>query len=136
MNLYLPFGYRALLAIVYLWLVANPIVLCAQVRTDDTLADEIKIVMAKGTVEVSPDGATTWVLSQTNQVLHPFDRLRTGSNSLVSIRWSGQSVAHFGGSTLIEVQPPDSPMEQSGLRLFRGILSFFFRDKPGRLRVI
>ena len=98
--------------------------------------NEILIVELQGSVEISPKGATTWVLTQTNQVLHPLDRLRTGPNSRVSLLWAGESVVPFGASTELEVLPPDAADAQPGLHLVRGILSFFHRDKPGRIRVV
>jgi len=75
------------------------------------------------------------VLTQTNQPLHAFDRVRTGPNSRVALRWSDESVVPFGASTELEILPPQSD-SQAGLHLIRGIISFFHRDKPGRIRVI
>lgn len=98
--------------------------------------NEILIVELQGSVEISPRGAVTWVLTQTNQVLHPQDRLRTGPNSRVSLLWAGESVVPFGSSTELEVLSPDAADAQPGLHLVRGVLSFFHRDKPGRIRVI
>jgi Tfp pilus assembly protein PilF len=109
---------------------------CAQAATASQVTNEIRIVELQGAVEVSPAGATTWVLTQTNQILHPFDRLRTGANSRVALRWSDQSIVLFGASTELEILPPHSPDAQSGLHLVRGIVSFFHRDTPGRIRVI
>lgn len=90
----------------------------------------------QGVVEVSPAGAAAWVLTRTNQLLNPYDRLRTGTNSRVALRWSNQSIVPFGASTELEILPPHSTDAQSGLRLIRGILSFFHRDQPGRIRVV
>jgi outer membrane receptor protein involved in Fe transport/Flp pilus assembly protein TadD len=107
---------------------------CGTARAQST--NRIWIVEAEGKVEVSPVGAATWVLTQTNQDLHPFDRVRSGPNSRMSIRWTGQETAvSFGASTELEILPQsaDGP---TGLHLIRGILSFFHRDKPGRIRVI
>jgi Tfp pilus assembly protein PilF len=98
--------------------------------------NEIRIVELQGEVEVSPAGATTWVLTRTNQVLHPLDRVRSGVKSRFALRWSDQSVVSFGASTELEILPPDRPDAQSGLHLVRGLLSFFHRDEPGRIRVI
>jgi len=98
--------------------------------------NEIRIVEAQGTVEVSPAGADTWAPAQTKQTLHPHDRLRTGAESRVAFRWSDQSVMQFNASTELEVLPADSPDAQSGLHLIRGMISFFHRDEPGRIRVI
>jgi len=108
----------------------------AEDATAGQIKIEIRIVEIQGTVEISPVGATTWVSAQTNQTLHPFDRLRTGTDSRVAFRWSDQSIIQFNASTEIEVLPPDSPDAQSGLHLIRGMLSFFHRDEPGRIRVI
>ena len=98
--------------------------------------NEIRIVELQGTVELSPVGAATWVFTQTNQVLHSSDRLRVGPRSRVAVRWSDQSIVSFGALTELEVQPPPASGSQSGLRLLHGILSFFHRDEPGRLRVV
>lgn len=105
-------------------------------QSDNRGTNDIRIVELQGTVEISPVGAKTWVLTQTNQVLHPLDRLRTGPNSRVALQWPGESVVPFGPSTELEVLPPNNPDAQPGLHLVRGILSFFHRDKPGRIQVI
>ncbi|MGO8836445.1 MAG: TonB-dependent receptor domain-containing protein [Limisphaerales bacterium] len=96
----------------------------------------IRIVELQGTAEVASGTTATWVPAQTNQILHPFDRLRTGANSRIALLWSDRSVVAFGALTEIEVSPPDSADAQCGLHLFRGIISFFHRDEPGRIRVI
>ncbi len=98
--------------------------------------NDIRIVELQGTVELSPKGATTWVLTQTNQIVHPFDRLRTGPDSRVALRWSDQSAVPIGALTELEILPPREKDDESGLQLVRGIISFFHRDKPGRIRVI
>ncbi len=74
--------------------------------------------------------------AQTNQILHPFDRLRTGANSRVALRWSDQSVIVFNASTELEILPPRSTDDQCGLHLIRGIFSFFHRDQPGHIQII
>lgn len=76
------------------------------------------------------------MLTQTNQVLYPFDRLRTGPNSRVALYWPNESIVPFGASTELEVLPPQDKNADAGLHLIRGVLSFFHRDKPGRIRVI
>ena len=103
---------------------------------DGTATNEIRIVELQGTAEFARAASGAWLPAQTNQVLHPFERLRTGANSRVALLWSDRSVVSFGALTEIEVLPPDSADAQCGLHLFRGILSFFHRDEPGRIRVI
>ena len=97
---------------------------------------EIRIVELQGTVEISPRGATAWVLTQTNQVVQAFDRLRTGPSSRAVLRWSDQTVLPVGALSELEIRPPSASDAEPGLHLLRGILSFFHRDKPGRIRVI
>jgi len=98
--------------------------------------NEIRIVELQGTAEVAPAAATTWAPVQTNRILHPFDRLRTGANSRMALLWSDRSVVSFGALTELEILAPDSADAQCGLHLLRGIVSFFHRDEPGRIRVI
>ena len=98
--------------------------------------NEIRMVELQGTVEFAPATTATWTPAQTNQILHPFDRLRTGANSRMALLWSDRSVVSFGALTEIEVSPPDSADAQCGLHLLQGIVSFFHRDEPGRIRVI
>ncbi len=98
--------------------------------------NQIRIVGIQGEVEVFRGNAQRGVrTTETNQVLDTFDRLRTGPDSRVLLRWSDQSVVHFGALTEIEILPPQG-RESSGLRLLKGLLSFFHRDEPGRIRLI
>jgi len=99
-------------------------------------ASEINILELQGRVELLPVGATTWVLTQTNQALHTADRLRTLANSRVTLRWSDQTVVPFGELTEVEILPPHDRNSLAGLHLVKGMLSFFHRDAPGRIRVI
>ena len=121
--------------ILTLWSACAPVIF-AQSAMPARGTNEIRIVELQGAVEISPAGAKTWVLTQTNQLLYPNDRLRTGPNSRVALRWSDESVVPFGASTELEVLPPDAADAQPGLHLVRGVISFFHRDKPGRIRVI
>ena len=107
-----------------------------QLATPRGATNEIRIVELQGTAAVSSDAATTWNPAPNGQVLHPHDRLRTGANSRIALLWSDRSVVSFGALTELEIAPPDSSDAQCGLHLFRGIISFFHRDQPGRIRVI
>ncbi|HLZ54562.1 MAG TPA: FecR domain-containing protein, partial [Verrucomicrobiae bacterium] len=108
----------------------------AQPMAGGAATNEIRIVELQGTAEVASRIANTWAPAQNNQILHPFDRLRTGANSRMALLWSDRSVVSFGPLTEIEVLVPDSADAQCGLHLLRGLLSFFHRDEPGRIRVI
>jgi len=96
---------------------------------------EIRVVEVQGVVEVSPANAETWVLTQTNQPLHASDRVRTGANSRATLRWSDRFALPMGPLTELEILPPPAG-EEPGLYFFRGVVSFFHRDKPGRFRII
>jgi Tfp pilus assembly protein PilF len=96
----------------------------------------IQILEIQGLVEILPVGETVWVSANTNRILHSFDRIHTAANSRIALRWSDQSVLLFSASTELEILPPDSSGNLSGLHLIRGMISFFHRDKPGRIRII
>jgi tetratricopeptide (TPR) repeat protein len=109
---------------------------CFAQSPNNESANEIQIVERQGMVEFLSSGSTTWAPVRINQILHPSDRLRTGANSRAALRWSNQSIVPLGASTEIEVLPPPSPSVLCGLHLFYGIISFFHRDKPGRIQII
>ena len=99
-------------------------------------AQEIRIIGLQGTVELMPAGATTWVMTQTNQVVHAGDRLRTGENSRLTLKWSDQSIVPFAALTEMEVLTPDKAGSLPGLNVVKGVISFFHRDNPGRIKVL
>ena len=98
--------------------------------------NEIRIIEIQGAVELMPVGASTWVLTQTNQVLHVGDRIRTGENSRLTLKWSDQSVVPFAALTEMEILTPDKASSLPGLNLVKGVISFFHRDTPGRIQVL
>src|SRR5882724_4599217 len=104
--------------------------------TGGSPSNEIQIAELQGTVEIYIAGSTIWATAQANQHLHPFDHLRTGANSRVALLWFDQSVVPLGATAEIEILPSQSQDEECGLHLIRGIISFFHRDKPGRIRII
>jgi Tfp pilus assembly protein PilF len=119
-------------ALVFGWLATTT----AGAAEQKSEATDVRILQMQGRVEIMPAGARTWVFTQTNQVLRAADRLRTGADSRVTLRWSDQSVLSFAALTEIEILPPDKADSLAGLSLFKGIISFFHRDKPGRIRTL
>ncbi len=124
-------------------IVAATVLLCLSIGAEKSLAadeiassGEIRIVELQGSVEYSASGTSTWTPAHLLQAVHPFDHIHTGANSRVALRWSDKTVMEFSASTELEVLPPDGADAQSGLHLIRGIVSFFHRDRPGRIRVI
>ena len=129
-------AWQAAIAVACLAWVGNGLAQSATLPNVTTATTAIRLVELQGAVEILSAGATVWVKAQTNQVLHPFDKVHTAENSRVALRWSDQSIVPFGASTELEILPPDAPDAQAGLHLTRGIISFFHRDQPGRIRVI
>jgi Tfp pilus assembly protein PilF len=126
----------ALLAVNFVIFTVCTVNCLAQSALFSSIANTIRIVELQGSVKILHAGTTAWAPAQTNQILQPFDRLQTATNSRVALRWSDQSILPFGASTELEVLPPDSPDALAGLHLVRGIISFFHRDQPGRIRII
>jgi Tfp pilus assembly protein PilF len=108
----------------------------AQSTNNFIATNEIRIVEIQGALDVLPKGTIHWVAAQTNQVLHPLDRLRAAGHSRAALRWSDQSIVSIGASGELEILPPGQADEQAGLHLIRGAISFFHRDKPGRIRLL
>jgi Tfp pilus assembly protein PilF/outer membrane receptor protein involved in Fe transport len=136
LNFFCKAGRGVGLAAIYMGCLTGVKEALAQSVTNAALTNEIRIVELQGTVEITAGTAGAWSPAQSHQILHPFDRLRTGANSRVALLWSDRSVVSFGALTEIEVLPPDSADAQCGLHLLRGVLTFFHRDRPGRIRVI
>lgn len=129
-------GIRILFAIMFAIQLSLAFPCRAQAPASGGTTQKMIILELQGVVELMPKGASTWVLTQTNQLLHPGDRVRTGADSRVTIRWSDQSIVPFGALTEIEIQPPPSPGSLPGLHLIKGMASFLHRDEPGRIKVI
>lgn len=98
--------------------------------------EQIYLEVIQGTVEIFRGGANVGVqTTQTNHVM-PFDRLRVSPTSRVRIRFSSHSVVTLGPGTECDILPPHEPGAESGLHLFRGLLAFFHRGEPNRIRVL
>lgn len=108
----------------------------AQPAAPASSTNAIQIMVIQGAVEVLPASQTAWQPARINQAMAPLDRIHTVGNSRVALRWSDQSIISFGPATELEILPADTADGQAGLRLLRGISSFFHRDKPGRIRII
>jgi Tfp pilus assembly protein PilF len=121
------------------WMLSALLALPVAAQTARTSAAAQILLVSRqgpGPVELLPAGANRWIITDTNQLLRPGDHLRTGPNTRVALLWSDHSVVPVGPLTEIEVLPPHNADADSGLHLFRGLISFFHRDKPGRIRFI
>jgi serine/threonine protein kinase len=94
------------------------------------------IVELQGIVEVSIKRNTNWLQAFPNMVLSPGSRLRIGRSGRATLNFSDQSVVSFGELTELEILEPGQAGSVEGIRLIKGIISFFHKDSPGRIRVI
>jgi hypothetical protein len=100
--------------------------------------DEVRLVQISGNVEILRSGANDWSpLSEsvTGLVLRAHDRVRVGTGSSAGIAIAGQSAVRFAARSEVQILPPD-PNDVPGLNLVHGLLSFFHRAQPGRIRVL
>ena len=108
----------------------------ARATSGRTATNEVWIKEIRGTAAISSFPATTWVETQTTNVLHPGDRLRVGPNSVVSLLLSDRSVATFEAGTVLQIRPPHQLGAEPGLHLFQGLLYFFHRGEPNQIQVL
>ena len=118
------------------WLATCPEVSSAQGAGPGDAASKIRFLELQGKVQIAHRGTADWTYTTTDQVLVPGDRLRTLENTRLVLKWSDDSTVPVGPLTELEILPPHDPGDQFGLNLIRGILSFFHRDKPSRIRVL
>jgi tetratricopeptide (TPR) repeat protein len=93
-------------------------------------ATDAVLLTVSGKVEVEPRGTTVFTPGQTNQVLKLGDRLRTGVDSLATVRLSNLSILRVDELTTLTIQPPEQPGRRAVLNLDSGAAYFFNRDKP------
>ena len=130
-------GHNVLLVAILTWLSAAPGVSNGQPVRIGGPTNTIRIEqIERGVVEVLTPGSTIWVPTTTNMTLGPNFRVRTGLNTRATLRWSDESVVPMNALTELEILPPDDPKSLFGLNLLKGIISFFHRDEPGRIRVL
>ena len=88
------------------------------------------LLATEGRVEVARRGAAQWQGGQSNQVLQIGDRLRTGSRSRATLRWSDESITRVNELTSMEIQPPHKAGANPQLELRSGASYFFSRERP------
>ena len=91
------------------------------------------LLTVSGTVQVLRVGASAWSAGQTNQVLPPGCRIRTGKNSRASLRLSNLTVLRIFELTTLELSAPEAASKGSALNVQSGMAYFFNRDRPGEV---
>ena len=93
------------------------------------------VVDVQGGVEVRGAGGAAWQPVRRWQLLQPNDRVQTRTNSFVAVRFGDRAPVRFGELSDFTFQPPATNREPARLNLWRGLLYFFGRDTPARLRM-
>jgi Tfp pilus assembly protein PilF len=86
-----------------------------------------------GGVQVLRRGATVWDRAYTNQVLYAGDQVRTDARSRALLRFSDLETVALDARTQVRIE--GGPPRRRGFNLFRGIISFFHRDRPDDFEV-
>ena len=89
-----------------------------------------RILEVRGTVEVSRAGATEWTLAAADMSVFDGDQIRTGEHSRSTLRLRDDSIVHLDELTQ---QRMGTGQHGAVVELFRGVLSFFHRDRPGSI---
>jgi Tfp pilus assembly protein PilF len=97
-------------------------------------ARPVIVLEIEGTAEFMAKGAPPWRPVVAGFELQAGDRVRTGDRSRLTLRWSDLSQVRIPERVNFQLDPPPDPKGQHGLTLFRGLLYFFHRDKPGEFR--
>src|SRR3954471_11587664 len=82
-----------------------PVLLFAQTTPRETNS---RLLTIEGRVEVLRSGTATWLGAETNQLLTPGDRVRTGARGRAPIRPPNLSVRGVTDLTALEIRPPQT----------------------------
>lgn len=107
---------------------------CLSAGAAEPPVPECVLVEKEGKVEVARKGSAAWTATQANEVLQTGDRLRTGSRSRATLRWSEQSVVRVAELTTLEIRPPAKPTDKPQMELRSGATYFFSREKPTEIQ--
>lgn len=84
-----------------------------------------------GAAEVLPSGATAWQPLRAGRVLQGGERVRTGKNTRAVLLLSDKSQISLGEFAEMEIQQPSAESASITSKLWRGVLYFLHRDRPG-----
>jgi Tfp pilus assembly protein PilF len=71
-----------------------------------------------------------WDVAHVNDRLYPDDWVRVHLHARLLLQLSDQTKLRFLGLSEFQIQAPSRPQARLGVRLVRGLLYFFHRDKP------
>lgn len=93
------------------------------------------VLDVQGRVEIQRSGSTNWEPVRIQQVIQPQERVHSHEHSSILVRVGQQMPVRFGELSDFELLPPKAAAEPSRLNLWRGLLYFFGRERPARLRI-
>lgn len=106
----------------------------AQPRAGQALG---RLILAQGeSVEVLRAGTAVWGPASTDvryNSLYANDQVRTGARSKAVIQWTDKTTTPLGAHSYLQIVPRRD--RKPGFNLFRGIMYFFHRDRPGEFDV-
>jgi tetratricopeptide (TPR) repeat protein len=89
-----------------------------------------QLVEPQGRVEVLRRDTSFWLRATNTLTLYPGDTVRTGADSRALVKVSSHSTVRLGELTLFQLRQPPEPAKPLSLRLLKGVLYFFHRDRP------
>ena len=121
-------------SLVALWFAASMLMACSSLRGAESPGFEgVVILEIGGKAEVLRAASPAlWVTARTNDILLAGDRFRTKPDSRALLRLSDRSQIRVGEESEFQVLPATEPGTLH--KLWRGVLYFFHRDKPGQYR--
>src|SRR5262245_19621487 len=102
--------------------------------TNKSNTNMVVILDIAGTAEMLPAGGGVWQTVTAPYLLRPGDRFRTRQLSRATVRLSDLSQLRLGELSEFQVQSVPDSTAAPVYRLWRGILYFFHRDKPGQFQ--
>ncbi len=121
-------------ALVALWFATSMLMACSSLRGAESPGSEAVVILEiGGKAEVLRAASPAlWSTARTNDVLLAGDRFRTKPDSRALLRLSDRSQIRVGEQSEFQVLPATEPGTLH--KLWRGVLYFFHRDKPGQYR--
>jgi len=94
------------------------------------MTNVVTVMELENKVDIQRSGSQKWDPAYAGQLLSFGDRGQTGDRSRATLRMYDLSFARVGENTSFEVEAPPVPRQKATMRLWKGMLYFFSRDKP------
>ncbi len=91
------------------------------------------LLTIEGGVEFRKNGITSWQVAKINQKLEIGDWLKTDQNSRATLRLTDFSILRINELTSLQILTPKQSEQKKNIKLNKGSLYFFSREKPESL---